>query len=507
MAPLATVLAQINYHLFFGMDNATLILLWLQLPFWSFHLILLGAVATRRSASQKNRYRASIRTTGGPLVLENIRRGVSVIGAAGSGKTESVVAAFLEHFAKHGFSGVIHDYKDFEIAGMAYPLFDGKGIPFYLVSFGPFHDRINPIAPAYLPNEESVHAMARVLMDNLLEREDGQRSGAARFFDDAVEGLLAGIIWRLRTDFPGFCSLPHLMALYQTLDLEALARFLSDDIVSKAMADAFLSSVPSPRQLAGIRATLSNALKKIATKGIFWTLGYDGVPLDINQKSSPAILCLVNHPRNGTSLSPVISAVIHSTIQCMSLVGQRPSFLLMEEAPTIRLPEMHRIPATLRGYDILTLYVMQDKIQNDIVYGEKKARAILANLSYQFFGKANDPDTAKYYERFFEPIKKRTTTISRGIGLGFDTRISKGEKEVAKMRADAFFRLDQGEFVVFHDGKDRKVRFKAPRLGKRLPRPKKIGAMELERNFRRIHKEVRDHFSRLYPPSPPGYKG
>lgn len=77
----------------------------------------------------------------------------------------------------------------------------------------------------------------------------------------------------------------------------------------------------------------------------------------------------------------------------------------MEEAPTLRLLNMHRIPATLRSYNIATIYVMQDKIQNDMMYGEKASRAILSNLSYQFFGKVNDPDTAKYYERFFEIVK------------------------------------------------------------------------------------------------------
>lgn len=48
---------------------------------------------------------------------------------------------------------------------------------------------------------------------------------------------------------------------------------------------------------------------------------------------------------------------------------------------------MHRILATLRSYDIVTNYVMQDKIQNDMLYGDKASKAILSNLSYQFFGK------------------------------------------------------------------------------------------------------------------------
>src|SRR5690606_8486376 len=114
----------------------------------------------------------------------------------------------------------------------------------------------------------------------------------------------------------------------------------------------------------------------------------------------------------------------------------------------------------------------QDKVQNDMLYGEKASKAILSNLSYQFFGKANDPDTAKYYERFFEIIKMPTQSISRSSGLSMESRITKGEKEVSKRRADLFFRLKQGEFIAFADGKDKRVRFELQPIQKDKPERK-----------------------------------
>ena len=139
---------------------------------------------------------------------------------------------------------------------------------------------------------------------------------------------------------------------------------------------------------------------------------------------------------------------------------------------------------------------MQDKIQNDLMYGDKASRAILSNLSYQFFGKANDPDTAKYYERFFEIVKKPTTTISKSQNsLDFDSRISTGEKEVSKIRSDVFFRLKEGEFISFGDGKDRKVQFKMPNITRALPPPRhRYNDAEIQANFERIHLEVRQLF-------------
>ncbi|OEJ99182.1 mobilization protein [Flavivirga aquatica] len=431
----------------------------------------------------------------GSFKINNIKRGASIIGSAGSGKTESVVFNFLQHFSKHKFSGVIHDYKNFEITEMAFPLFEKNEIDFKVISFDNIHDRVNPIAPRYMTNEESVNEVARVLIENLLEQRESGSIGTTKFFNDAAEGLISGLIWKLRTSHPQYCTLPHLIAVYQYLNTSSLIAFLSKNTTSRAMADAFISGKDSDRQTAGVKSTLANALKKISTQRIFMALSADDVPLDINSQDKPLAISVVNNPKYETAYSPIIATIIHTITKQMSVRNSNASFLLMEEAPTIRLLNMHRIPATLRSYDIATIYVMQDKIQNDMMYGDKASKAILSNLSYQFFGKVNDPDTAKYYERFFEIVKKETTSVNRGHNLNFDTRITTGEREVAKIRADVFFRLKEGEFITFADGKDRKVQFKLPKIEKRLPtKQRNYSDADLQANFDRVYKEVRSIF-------------
>jgi len=440
------------------------------------------------------KYKVVLNTRGYTLILENIRRGISIIASAGSGKTESIVYNLFEHLGTYGFCGVMHDYKNFEITEMAYPIFKESKNDFYIISFDDIYNRVNPIEPKYIPDEESVHEISRVLLENLLELKESGSTGASKFFNDAVEGLIGGLIWRLKEDYEDYCTIPHMIALYQHLNSDELVHFLSANITSKAMADAFISGVGSDRQTAGVKSTLANAFKKISTRKIFMVLSADEVPLDVNNPKNPSIISVVNNPKKETSLSPVIATIIHSITKQMSERNRLSSFLLMEEAATLRLLNMHRIPATLRSYDIVTIYVLQDKIQNDMMYGDKASKAILSNLSYQFFGKANDPDTAKYYERFFEIVKKETRSISKGHTLNFDTRITQGEKEVAKTRADAFFGLKQGEFVVFYDGKDKKVRFKLPQIKRALPEALTISDSELKANFDKIHREAQSIF-------------
>ncbi len=446
--------------------------------------------------NKNSKYQVSFKTSMGKFKIENIKRGASIIGSAGSGKTESVVYGFLKHFQKHNFCGVIHDYKDFEITEMAYPLFTASEISFKVISFDKIIHRVNPIAPRYLENEESVNDVSRVLIENLLEQKESVNHGGSKFFNDAAEGLIGGLIWNLKTDYPEYCTLPHLIALYQILNTKSLISFLETSTTSRAMADAFISGKDSERQTAGVKSTLANALKRISTHRIFMALSADEVPLNINNPKNPTVISVVNNPKFETSYSPVIATIIHTITKQMSVRNSLPSFLLMEEAPTIRLLNMHRIPATLRSYDIATIYVMQDKIQNDMMYGDKASKAILSNLSYQFFGKVNDPDTAKYYERFFEIVKDPTKSVSRGHNLDFDTRITTGEKEIPKIRADVFFRLRQGEFITHADGKDKKVQFKLTDIKRRLPEKiKKYSQDDLKKNFERIYDEARSIFN------------
>ncbi|MDY7396770.1 type IV secretion system DNA-binding domain-containing protein [Aureibaculum sp. 2210JD6-5] len=471
------------------------IILYIVVPLLFIGTVLYVFLHEEQSGNGNKKYLVRFKLRRGKFQIENIKRGASVIGSAGSGKTESVIYNFLQHFSKNQFCGIIHDYKDFELTEIAYPLFKEKDTNFYTIAFDQIHFRVNPIAPRYLPNEESVNELSKVLIENLLEFDESSTNSTTKFFSDAVEGLMGGLIWKLKISYPQYCTLPHLIAIFQLMNTKQLISFLSSNITSKSMASAFINGMDSDKQTAGVKSTLANAFKKIGSQKLFMALSKDEVPLNINSSENPAIISIVNHPKYESAYSPIIAAIMHTVIKQMSIRGQLPSFLMMEEAPTIKLLNMHRIPATLRSYDIATIYVMQDKIQNDMLYGDKASKAILSKLSYQFFGKVNDPDTAKYYERFFELVKMETTSINKGFNLNFDTRITKGEKEVSKRRADVFFRLKQGEFITFADGKDKRVQFKLQAIQKEIPKPyKHYTEDELRLNFERIYRDIKSTF-------------
>lgn len=232
----------------------------LILPLLLIVLLNYGLQGSQRAVKLPSKYKVDFSLESGQLQIKNLRRGVSITGSAGSGKTESVVYNFLKHLRKHDFCGIIHDYKNFELTELAFPFYKKSEVPFYIISFDPVYHHVNPIAPHYMQDEESVNEVARVLMENLLEQKDQYASSTTRFFNDAVEGILSGMIWKLRTYHPEFCTLPHLIALYQLMTSDQLIHFLSSDFTSRAMADAFISEVDSERQTAAVKGTLGQCL-------------------------------------------------------------------------------------------------------------------------------------------------------------------------------------------------------------------------------------------------------
>lgn len=83
------------------------------------------------------------------------------------------------------------------------------------------------------------------------------------------------------------------------------------------------------------------------------------------------------------------------------------------------------------------------------------------------------------------------------VGSALRAGITKGEKEVSKRRADLFFRLKQGEFIAFADGKDKKLRFKSQRIQKEKPqRNPGFSEADIKVNFERVYQEVKTMFTR-----------
>jgi hypothetical protein len=429
-----------------------------------------------------------------PLIMQNIKRGIAIFGSAGSGKTESGFVPILKHAGERNIPCLCYDYKNGEITEIAHFFFQNSTIKqATIIPHSPMYsDRVNPFLPKYIPTEQHLRQQTKLIFANLKKVDNVKESGSS-FFDKIPEPTLAAVIWRLKVDFPEMCTLPHAVALCLVKTPTEIVDFISENPYSRAIGSPLIDSLISENQVAGVKASLSLPLTDLALPTIFWVMSANDVDLDINNPENPTFLSIVNDPRLERINAPFISVIISTAINSMQIRNRPASFLLFDEGTTFYIDGISKIPATMRSYNIATVFSTQDRALARENYGDVITSSLLANLSYQMIGKANDPDSVRYYKNISEEIEKRTVSRSfTSSVIGGDTRTSEGTRETTKYKNQDFTGLKQGQFFVFADGKDKLYNFDLfPFKRLELKVKHHITEKDLNDNFNRILNEVK----------------
>lgn len=461
------------------------------------YILGLGATFVQDKSTEKMDNNVDIvpfYTTKGVKYLNGIKAGASVFGASRSGKTASIIARFLEHFIKdHQTSAFVYDFKDGELAELVLGL--KKDATIFAPHLPNNSVRINVLAPRYIESTLDIVQFCSVLGSTLM-REKGEKGN---FFTQGAEGLLAGLIVRFKEDFPEYCSFPHLVAFILAVDFSfdngetiepygLLVDFLKRNEKAYMQASTFINGKDAKNQTAGLLSSLANGLRKIADEDIFWALSSDDYDLQLN-KSKGNVLVYVNKPKIYEAMQPIIACIATTVFNQMMQRNDNKSVLVLDEAFTIKLDAMATITATMASFGVSTIYSCQDVVQGYQVYGKDGFKAIINNLSTQFFGKANDPESAKFYESYFPLIKRKEKSRTSGEGRNSTTT---SNREVAKHRAQEFFELKQGQFGYISGGKADVYQFKMPVIQpQKMPVIKEVTQQMKTDNFNRIIEEMR----------------
>ena len=396
---------------------------------------------------------------GAPVVINNIMRGLAIFGSAGAGKTASIFVPIIKHCAQFNFSGMSYDFKNGELTEIINYFYAKSNVPVYsIVPHRPeVSYRVNPVHPDYIQDSDDLSEMISVLFTNT--RPPGAKPDP--FFDAVPEAALCAVIWRLKEEFTEYCTLPHAIALCLSAPPLVLAEFIAGQRRSAILGRPFLDAAGSDNTMASLKACLSNSLVKFALPSIFYVLTGNEVHLAANDKKHKALINLVNNPAKESVYSPFLALLFSCTMNQMRERDREPSVLIMDEAATINIPKFSRIPATLRSFMIATIYSLQDKVLGEEQMGAVAIKSILANLSYIFAGKANDPDSIKYYKQMMEEVeeKKLSRSYSNDMFAKGESRLSESSQTTAKYKNQDYSGLLPGEFLVMADGQDRKVRF------------------------------------------------
>jgi hypothetical protein len=205
-------------------------------------------------------------------------------------------------------------------------------------------------------------------------------------------------------------------------------------------------------QLAGVIGSLTMQLQKVNTQEICWVLTGDDFTIDLNNPNNPKFIILGSHPSVRTALSPIIAFISKVILNTMNQEHKQQSIALIDEAPTIFIPNLDEIPATGRSNKMAVVYMAQDFSQMDAMYGKDKRNALVTNLATQFYGNVSGMETAKYVSdmigkeyQMVKGMNAGTSSSQSGDSQSSGSSYSEQHREI--LTPQDVFSLPTGTFV------------------------------------------------------------
>ena len=442
----------------------------------------------------------SFNTDKGKLRLDNVFRGLLVVGGAGSGKSKSLVEPIIKQAGEKGFTGIVYDYKFptlAEVVNGAYP--DGQAIQKYYINFTDLSrsHRVNPLTAKLLENASYARELASAIITNL----DPQAARKRDFWIQSAEALLTGTIWYLREENPQHCTLPHAVSLLLTHERRQLIELLQGNDQVAGMIASVASALDSENTIGGMFATLQNQLAVLNTPEIFWVMSGNDFTLDLNNPESGKILVLGNNPSLSNTYSPLLSLIATAALKQLNQAGKLPSMVLLDEAPTIIIPKFDELPATARSNKVATIVVAQDLAQLEDRYGPTQTETIISNLGNQAYGRTTNPKTAERISKLFGKEERLFESQSVNVSQG-KASVSRSQNLQQRERIEAqnTMRLPTGVFAgLVAEGSQHEFfcQFKDEKSGATpLPAFNPVSPDMVKRNFSQIVSEAKAILSR-----------
>lgn len=384
------------------------------------------------------------------LPLNAPELGVFIVGSPGSGKTKFVIEPLMYRLISQGYTGILYDYdfsskamgRNYSLSHLAYHCckeFTGGKTQFVSINFEDLlrTRRINPLSPAYIKDRNRLSQTLRTLLLNMAPgmKED--------FWYKNTYALLKGLSILFSNRYPSQCTLPHLIvAGLQPAD--ELMTLLQQDAEARLYASPILDAYErAPEQLAGVLANFKVMLDKLLDPAIFWVLSGDDAPAVVNDPEAPTVICLGNMPTKKESFAPVLAMLVSFLSTNMYGHNRAKSFVMLDELPTLFLPNLSEVPATARKYGVSTIVALQNMAQLEKRYTAVGSLELQETFSNHLIGKSPYKVAKDWSERVG---RKEVKTTSHTTSRNQDSK-TVHEKEKLILTPQETMDLGVGEFL------------------------------------------------------------
>ena len=366
--------------------------------------------------------------------------------------------------------------------------------------FLPQTHKINPIAPKYVPNTTYAREYAQSIIANLMKESIKKPD----YWTRSATDILTACIWFLREEHPEYCDIPHLFALITSNDTQLL-NLLQTNIITKQMTISTFSAMErgADSQVSGVIGTLQGAIAQINTPDLMYVFSADETPLNVNDPNNPIILTIGNNPTISNTLAPLCSLIITVCTKLMNQPEKHASFVMLDEAPTIFIPNLEIIPNTGRSNKISTVIMCQDIAQLTDGYGKEKADVLFSACNNHFYGRVSSSQTSEILSKQFGKTDRTYNTIGSskertvwGGKASDSSSQSIQEREIIK--SSEFINFDVGCFASIMVESSEKM-FKGKFLPVTRQSNKKIKRESFNNTISKMeyYKEVRENINTI----------
>ncbi|MBE9128587.1 type IV secretory system conjugative DNA transfer family protein, partial [Coleofasciculus sp. LEGE 07081] len=410
------------------------------------------------------------------LFLPDAQRGTSVLGAAGSGKTFSVIDPLVRSALDQGFPTVLYDFKypAQTKRAVAYAMKRGYTVRVFAPGF-PESEVCNPLD--LIKDEEDAIAagqLAQVVNKNF---NKGGDKGGDKFFEEAGDSLVEGILLVTkavgRLEDPKYCDLMMSQAILSLTSLPQRLQHAASNGTISVWASRPLSQLfgvmDSEKTVAGIVGSAARLFMRFMKKDFVGAFcGQTSLPLDLDGKQ----LLIFGLDRNNRDIvGPLLAAILHMVVSrnvSRTVPRKDPLITVLDELPTLYLPQLVNWLNENREDGFCGILGYQNIAQLEQFYSKELARAIFGGTANKFIFNPQDGESAKIFADYLGEEEVEFTSKSKSTGSKGGSSKSTSEQRQKRYLVEPaeFLKLGTGRAVVinpaFIRGKDAYVPMLTP---------------------------------------------
>jgi type IV secretory pathway TraG/TraD family ATPase VirD4 len=419
------------------------------------------------------------------LYFPNAQQSIAVFGAAGLGKSKSILNPLIRSALDQRITTTVFDFKypeqTKEIAGYAAQ----RGYKVQIIAPSYFESGIFNILDFIKDSGDSLGSgqISEVLIENTSKAKDSG-GGSNEFFESGGGGVVQGgmlsakwlaedseaiavarRLWEVKDGDPNpvVADIMTVAALINLPRFGERMKFAAKRInpwISQALAQ-FLSTggekgKPNVTE-GGILANAQKTINQLVKRDFIPALcGQSTIEIDLSGENAQTLTIVGMNQDYQHVLSPLLATILDLLISrniAHSRQRTEPFFVSLDELPTMKLPKIANWLAQARSAGFCGVISLQNQSQLQEMYGDKRTETIMSNCATKFFMNPQDTKSAKFYSEYLgdKEIRYYTKSTTNQKGGGSRSRTEHVTK-VPLMEAAEFSKMPPGRAVIISPG-------------------------------------------------------